>query len=170
MTQHALYCHGMNYGERLSKAMEGRFATNALLADALTKLLHQQKRIPSNKVIPEETIQSARSRITPGGQSKYTLDFAKLCEVDAYWLAYEVGVMRPPESLVKHRVADGRANYSATDGLVIEGISRDRWNALSPGSRRKIEGELIMMIEDMERKHRGDGDDLPEARSQLHRD
>lgn len=84
----------MRYGERLTRAMaHGGFTSDAALARALTDLLHSQHRLATDKIIQEQTVQSARTRITEGGLSKYTLDFARLCGVDAYWLAYEVGAM-----------------------------------------------------------------------------
>lgn len=86
-----LYVTKMTYGQRLGEAMKGKYRTNAELAKALTERLWKQGRLPRSRDIPPETIQSARNRTE---SSKYTLDFALLCDVNCYWLAFEEGEMR----------------------------------------------------------------------------
>lgn len=128
--QRALYLGRMTYGQRLEKAMEvGGFGTNKALADALTHLLRQQGRLRRDQEIPDATIQAARQSLPTGtGKhkrnaptgSKYTLDFAYLCGVDAYWLATGIGSMRP--ELTQRAIADPLlAQFLETwDQLLVE--------------------------------------------------
>lgn len=66
----------------------GGFKTDRSLAAALTKLLRQYRQIQTDKEIPEQTIQAARTRVQ---ESKYTAHFAYLCNVNPYWLAFGEG-------------------------------------------------------------------------------
>lgn len=84
----------MTFGKRVTAAMKhGGFKTDAALAEKLTDLLRSQGRLKRDEEIPEQTVQSARTRVVKGGLSKYTLDIALLCGVRAYWLAFEIGDM-----------------------------------------------------------------------------
>lgn len=124
----------MKYGERLSKAMvKAGFASDAALARALTDLLHSQKRLSTDKVIQEQTVQSARTRITEGGLSRYTLDFASLCGVDAYWLAYGVG---------------GMLAEPASEGPIAADL-QTIWEQLNPSRRENVVRYAQLQLSEM---------------------
>lgn len=115
----------MTFGERITLAMQGRYKTDAALAEALTRLLRSQGRLAPDEVIPEQTIQSVRTRIK--NLSQYTLDIAKVCGVDPYWLAFEIGDMVAPPVAV---------SSSERDLLNI-------WKDLGPERREKVWEYLV---------------------------
>lgn len=130
------------YGERLKAAMlYGRYPTDAALAKDLTAALIADGALEQNKEIPQQTIQSARTRITEKGSSKYNSYIARLCRVDAMWLLNGVGEMI-------HGVAHEKSNwpFKAT-------IDEDRFTRLSSSEKRKIERLVLTMIEDFEADH-----------------
>lgn len=104
------------------------FATDASLAAALTALLREQGRLKKDREIPEQTIQSARKRIKNDGLSKYTLDIAKLCRVDPYWLAFGMG---EPRGLPSERsnIEDRELDFVVA-----------AWPRLSEAQRNRIAG------------------------------
>lgn len=130
----------LEFKDRLRIAMKnGEFHTHAQLAKALTDFLHERRLLESNRDIPEQTIQSALSRVRD--LSKYTIHFAFLCEVNPYWLAFGEGQMKIDES--------GKQKENSWPFR----FERSRFERLTKGQQIEVAAKLEGAIVDIETKN-----------------
>lgn len=134
------------FGSRLKTAMTlGGYRTDKAMAKALTEFI--QKYVDPEKDIPEQTIQSARTK-EKKSLFEYTLHCAYLCKVNPFWLAFNLGTAREPGKdgdswpFVAHGEQDNpsqieklRKLKAEVDGMLADAESKEKPERKSKGRR-----------------------------------